>query len=136
MTQCNQVCYEYQTSLKMFNKFDNIWQKLDLKDKNIEKACEENLKKTAWLVYIVAKHSIFEEEAKLNMHGNHSLLEFAFLILAVLHTVILHSNHSKDSQSDVEIPMISSFKANHNGDGDLRALSEHIMRFLESALFS
>lgn len=94
------------------------------------------MKKAAWLLYILSKHSIFEAEAKLNMHGNHSLLEFAYLILAVLQTVIFHANHSQDEYSDVEIPMITHFRANQNGSGDPKALSEHIMRFLESALFS
>ena len=61
----------------MFNKFDDIWQKLEVKDKNL--AHEEKLKKMGWLIYILAKQHIFEE-----MHGNHNLPEFAFLILATL----------------------------------------------------
>ena len=49
-TQCSQVCYEFQTSLKMFNKFDHIWQKLEVKDKSMV-TTEEKLKKVRILVY-------------------------------------------------------------------------------------
>jgi hypothetical protein len=67
----------------MYNKFDQLWHKLEVKDKS-EKACEQKLKKMGWLIYIVTKHQIFEREGGLNMHGNHSLPEFAYLILATL----------------------------------------------------
>lgn len=99
----------------MYNKFDTIWSKLDIKDKCVEKACHEKLKKTAWLMYIVSKHSIFEEEGKMNMHGNHSLPEFAFLILAVLQVIVVHSNHSGET-ADVDIGLIKSFRSTQQQD--------------------
>ena len=76
----------------MYNKFDTIWSKLEVKDKSMEKSLEEKLKKISWLVYIVSKHNIFEKEGNFNMHGNHSLPEFAFLILATLQLVVLNAN--------------------------------------------
>jgi hypothetical protein len=91
-TSCSQVCYEFQTSLKMFNKFDTIWQKLSVKDLSMKKSCEEKLKRMGWLIYIVSKQYIFERLAGHNMHGNHSLPEFAFLILATLHLLVVKSN--------------------------------------------
>lgn len=54
-TACSQVCFEFQTSLKMFNKFDHIWQKLEVKDKSMAMNTEEKLKKMGWLIYILSK---------------------------------------------------------------------------------
>jgi hypothetical protein len=122
----------------MYNKFDTIWSKLDIKDKSVEKACQEKLKKTTWLMYIISKHAIFEEEGKMNMHGNHSLPEFAFLILAVLQIMVVHSNHTGPS-ADVEIGIIKSFRAvqeQETFENEEEGLSEFVMKFLESTLIS
>ena len=73
----------------MYNKFDHIWQKLEVKDKSMTLNAEERLKKMGWLIYILSKQHIFEAH---NMHGNHSLPEFAFLILATLQLVVLRAN--------------------------------------------
>ena len=46
----------------MYNKFDQIWQKLDIKDASVKKACSDNMKKTAWLIYLIAKYNIYEKD--------------------------------------------------------------------------
>ena len=44
----------------MYNKFESIWTKLEIEDFHVSKACAENLKKVAWLIYLIAKQKIFE----------------------------------------------------------------------------
>ena len=39
----------------MYNKFDQIWEKLGIKDAMVEKDCTNKLKKMAWTIFIVAK---------------------------------------------------------------------------------
>jgi hypothetical protein len=46
--------------LKIYNKFDNIWNKIDIKDNSLERACSEKLKKFTWLIFLVAKNNIFD----------------------------------------------------------------------------
>ena len=48
----------------------------------MEKACAEKLKKMAWLMYIDVKTSLNQED----------LSELAFLIVAVIHSVIMRIN--------------------------------------------
>ena len=111
--------FEFQTSLKMFNKFDHIWQKLEVKDKNLALSTEEKLKKMGWLIYILAKQHIFSAH---NMHGNHSLPEFAFLILATLQLVVLKAN-----PAEVDIGILKQATADKE---------EFVMKYLEATLLS
>ena len=46
----------------MYNKFDQIWQKLEIKDISFKKASTDNMKKTAWLIYLIAKNQLYEQE--------------------------------------------------------------------------
>jgi len=90
----------------MFNKFDFIWSKLEIKDKSIEKACADKLKKISWMIYLYGKETVFGEQSSLISAP--SLPEYAFLIVAVLHLVITNSNHSTTlfGQSDIEIGLV------------------------------
>ena len=53
--RCSKICADFQLSLKMYNKFDSVWSKLEFKDKFFQKACVEKLKKTAWFLYLIGK---------------------------------------------------------------------------------
>jgi hypothetical protein len=91
----------------MYNKFDQIWDKLGIKDALVEKDCTNKLKKMAWTIFIVAKNKLCEGTFRLNMPGgNQNLMEYTLLILAVLHLVVLHSNCSSyihEANPDVKI---------------------------------
>ena len=65
----------------MYNKFDQIWSKLEVKDSGVKKACAENLKKMSWLLYLMAKYEIFEKDSNSPCP---SMLQLAFLIVAVI----------------------------------------------------
>ena len=52
---CSKICSDFQLSLKMYNKFDSVWTKMEFKDKNFQKACVEKLKKTGWFLYLIGK---------------------------------------------------------------------------------
>lgn len=94
----------------MYNKFDQIWEKLGVMDAQVERDCASKLKKMTWIIFIVAKNKLCEGNFKMNMPGgNQNLLEYTLLILAVIHLVILHSNCSSylhESQPDLKIGVI------------------------------
>ena len=67
LLKCLTLCQNFQTSLKIYNKFDAVWQAL---------ASEQGLpavargeasrerKKSLWLLYLVCKHQVFERGMK------------------------------------------------------------------------
>ena len=46
---------EFTQALTVFNKFEDIWNKLGIKDKSLNKASAEKIRKLAWLIFIIAK---------------------------------------------------------------------------------
>lgn len=99
----------------MFNKFDHIWQKLEVKDKNMV-LTEEKLKKMGWMIYILAKQNIFESNAI------QSLPEYAFLILATLHLIVMRAN-----QDEVEIGILKQATSEKE---------EFVLKYLEATILS
>ena len=50
---------------------------------SIERECEEYLKKTAWLIFIIAKVRILQRRG--------DIFEFAYMIAATIHIVVMNS---------------------------------------------
>ena len=72
LSKCSAICANFQTSLKIYNKFDSVWSKLALRDSSIDKACCEKLKRIAWLSYLLAKESILEKQVELKLAEHQS----------------------------------------------------------------
>jgi len=114
----------------MYNKFDHIWAKLEVTDTSLEKACAEKLHKISWLLYLSAKPFVFE-----SCFGKPSLPEYAFLIVAVLHTVVTNANHSSDSP-DIRIGAIESFKRQNESSPTSAKLSDFVLKMIVTNTFS
>lgn len=98
---CLEECASFQVSLKVFNKFEMCWAKMEISDFQVEKACVDKLKKLAWLVYITASSQI------LGVDG--LMLDKTYLALSVLGLVATNSNHS-GSGKEVDIQMVNRIK--------------------------
>jgi len=49
-------------SLKIFNKYDNLWNKLEIKDLVVHKACTDKLKRIIWIIYLISKFEIIDKK--------------------------------------------------------------------------
>lgn len=46
---------EFNQALTVFNKFEEIWNRLGIRDKTLNKASADKIKKLSWLIFIIAK---------------------------------------------------------------------------------
>ena len=58
--ECIKLIEDFTLSLKMFTKFNEIWEKLQIKDRTLIKDCEGKIKKMAWLLFIIVKGKRFD----------------------------------------------------------------------------
>ena len=93
MQKCSNMCQNFQTALKIYNKFDNVWTKLGAKDISIEKDCCEKLKRMVWLVYLLTKQEVIDKDISQGISGN--LLDQAFLLIAVCQLFVINVKHDK-----------------------------------------
>jgi predicted DNA-binding protein YlxM (UPF0122 family) len=71
LSRCSILCQNFQTSLKIYNKFDSVWSKLALKDASNSLICNnDKLKRTVWMIYLISKHEIIDKENR-QIVGNH-----------------------------------------------------------------
>lgn len=62
---CKNLIDDFSLALTLFNKFDEVWKKIQIKDRYLNKDCEGKIKNLAWLIFITAK-------------GNRLILSFLF----------------------------------------------------------
>lgn len=55
LEDCKNLIDDFQLALTLYNKFNEIWKKLGIKDKYLNKDCEGKIKNFAWLIFITAK---------------------------------------------------------------------------------
>lgn len=67
--------------MSFYNKFCKLWEQLQIKDTLVQFSLESNIKKFAWLLFIVAK-------LKLTKMHKTSVSEHAALLFWVLRTVV------------------------------------------------
>lgn len=89
LAKCEKLCFEFQIALKMYNKFDCVWDKLGVKDLQVQKACKDKLKKLTWHLYLHAKATCFTQEEVPD------LPEYAILIVVVLDFMASNLNPSE-----------------------------------------
>ena len=71
-------------SLKFYDKFSSIWDGLGIKDKTLSTACSVQVKRAAWLLFILAKIRVLNSQ-----RGREDIAELAFLLFAVLRFCVL-----------------------------------------------
>lgn len=81
ITDCDTIIRDFALSLTIFTKFEEIWKKIGINDKSLNKACTDKLKKTAWLIFIIAKVRILQRRG--------DLVDFAYLLVSVIYFVML-----------------------------------------------
>ena len=69
--------------MTIFAKFEDLWTKVSVKDSSLMKDVADKLKKITWAIFILSKFRI------LNRKG--SPLDFAYLVAAAIHVVIVHA---------------------------------------------
>lgn len=50
----------FQTSLKIYEKFDLVWTKTGIENHMITKSCSYKIKQIGWLLYIILRNQIFD----------------------------------------------------------------------------
>ncbi len=55
LDDCKNLIDEFQLSLTLFTKFDEMWKRLGIKDRYLNKEVEIKLRNIAWLIFIIAK---------------------------------------------------------------------------------
>ena len=101
----------------MYNKFDFIWNKLEVKNKTVAKDIHHKLKKFSWTIYLCSKNIVFQNNN--HIKNSVSLPEYAFLIVAVVHTCVCNMNHSRSAfggEADTEISVVELFKKQFDED--------------------
>ena len=83
ITDCTYILREFALSTTIFAKFEELWTKIGIKDKSLNKDCSEKLKKLGWLIFIIAKVRILQRRG--------DIVEFAYMIVAVLHILIMNA---------------------------------------------
>lgn len=46
---------EFNQALTVFNKFEEIWNKLGIRDKTLNKVSADKIRKFAWLIFSISK---------------------------------------------------------------------------------
>jgi hypothetical protein len=90
LQKCSTQLYNFQTALKIFNKYDFLWSKLDIKNFSIAKDVVNNYKKLGWMLYIYSKNIIFEGK---DLFSAHSLPECVLLIVSILHLMVTNCTY-------------------------------------------
>jgi hypothetical protein len=103
---CWTLLCNFQSALKIYNKFDRLWTKLEIQNYSIQKDVDQKLKKTAWMMYIWSKHALFEG---VDLYSASSLPDCVLLIISILHLVATNSNHLGDS-AEVKMGLYDIFK--------------------------
>ena len=55
---CTNVANRLTVNLRFYEKFSDIWESFGIKDKSLNLACAQQIKKLTWLIYIVAKKKV------------------------------------------------------------------------------
>ena len=45
----------------MFEKYDQVWNKIGIKDHMLAKSCSDKIKQMGWLLYVIFKFEMFEK---------------------------------------------------------------------------
>ena len=52
---CKTLIDDFQLSLSLFNKFNELWKNINFKDRFLNKDLEVKMKNFAWLIFITSK---------------------------------------------------------------------------------
>lgn len=58
MDYCSKLLNDFSLATTMFNKFDEVWRKIHIKDRTMSKDCEGRLRNLAWLIFIIARGTL------------------------------------------------------------------------------
>jgi hypothetical protein len=76
---CTNVANRLTVNLRFYEKFSDIWESFGIKDKSLNLACAQQIKKLTWLIYIVAKTKVLGPNRLVE-----DLTENIFLMYAVI----------------------------------------------------
>ena len=71
-------------NLDFYSKMCKIWDSFGVKDKSLSVACAHQIKKVAWLVFIIARIKVLDSS-----RSRYELLEMVFLLYVVVKKLIL-----------------------------------------------
>jgi hypothetical protein len=80
--EINNVQNKLSNAFNIYQKFTTIWTKAGVKDRSLNFNAAENIKKTAWLVFILAKVKVLKGRSD-------NIVESAYLLCAVVHQVLM-----------------------------------------------
>ena len=55
ISECKIVIRDIGLAVTIYNKFNEIWGKVGIKDKSVTRACADKIRKMTWLIFIIAK---------------------------------------------------------------------------------
>jgi len=50
---------DFSMSLTLFNKFNEVWAKMKITDRTLQRDCQGKIKNFAWLIFITAKGNLY-----------------------------------------------------------------------------
>ncbi len=83
---CISLLNDFALDMTLFSKFEEIWEKLAVKDKTISTDLADKLKKITWIIFILGKVRI--------LNRKNDLVDSAYLLAAAIHVVAVHSPNS------------------------------------------
>lgn len=81
---CMTVQNRLSLNLNFYSKMCKIWDSFGVKDKSLSVACAHQIKKVAWLVFIIARIKVLDSS-----RSRLELLEMVFLLYVVVKKLIL-----------------------------------------------
>ena len=82
---CSNTLNRITVNLRLYEKFSSIWDSFQVKDKSLTMTCASQIKKLAWLIYIVVKNKVICQNK-----SREDITEIVFLMYAVLLRVLLN----------------------------------------------
>ncbi len=83
LNDCQTLISSFALNMTIFTKFEELCKKVALRDRTIVRVLAEPMKRAAWLVFILGKILIH------NRRGD--LVDFAYLMAASIHIVVIHA---------------------------------------------